>query len=189
MTWDDRTNCKTRRHLVYGSAGQDKAFLDPSSPLDQKQPDCSVVLVATLSPLQTPVSDALKAVELSFQWIMFSKVSQPYLVIFPGYLHGLWAGRANVGLVICQWRNQCYGHQQHGSALSSIDPNNLHLSISSATSISMPTPISTSTLQYPRSSSFPLLPSPRCCHIEAFNKYQEVRIFQSITLLLLTVSV
>ena len=99
---------------------------------------------------------------------MFSKVSQPYLAIFRGYLHGLWAGWANVGLAIC--------HR--------LEPMQWTLSVPRDIVLNWPRPAYI--CQYHHQWSWvlgppfifsPLFSYPRSCHIEAFNKYQEVRLF------------
>ena len=120
MTWDDRTNCKTRRHLVRGSAGQDKAF--------------SRSITSTRAERQTGVGVVVagwqhsQSVSQSVNYV-FPLVSQsPYLPIFRGYLHGLWAGWANVGLAICHrlepmpWTLSVPGYCWPLTILSSIDP-------------------------------------------------------------------
>ena len=136
MTWDDRTNCKTRRHLLWGSAGQDKAFLDPSPPLDQKHLLVVLVVVEatgnTVSPVSQWVNDVFPGVPV------VPGLSPPYLLIFRGYLHylhGLWAEWANVGRVIChrvepmQWTLSAPGPSSYCPQLT---PSSLHLSISSS---------------------------------------------------------
>ena len=90
---------------------------------------CSVVFVATLTgDWRTEWN------QLSCHSTPFSLSSQPYLLIFRGYLHGLWAGRANVGLVICHSVTNAMDTTSTALLCPQLTPSNLHLSISSATS-------------------------------------------------------
>ena len=99
---------------------------------------------------------------------VFPAVSPPYFPIFRGYLHGLWAEWANVGLAIC--------HR--------LEPMQWTLSVPRDIVLNWPRPAYI--CQYHHQWSWvlgpplifsPLFSYPRSCHIEAFNKYQEVRLF------------